>query len=110
MANFEDADKAREMSVIKTYNDLHRWQGHDVTVHIVPRIVQIRTKRFFDIREYQVTSTFCGYTKRGLRFSLLECERLLAVLPKAIAFLKGEIECERSATSVDKKDGISQPS
>jgi hypothetical protein len=100
--------------VLHEFADLHRWESPSIQLsgRLTARILERNGKLFLDLREFQVTPSGSGYTKRGLRLSIFEVDKLMRMLPEARPMLqrKGESECSAKSVTGAAPEGSSQQS
>ena len=89
------APLVESITVIYEFKPIHEWTVGNVTSSLTARIIEKKGKKFLDVREYQISPHFTGYTKRGLRMTVHEL-RILGdyVIPFAYDMLKTSTQSE----------------
>ena len=99
-------ERPSDVETLKEFANLNEWSANGIRAQVKARIVRKHSKVFMDLREYQETPNFKGFTKRGLRLSEREIKVLLnELLPQALQYLqsyyKGEVPCPTSQVVTD---------
>ena len=102
--------KDHELKVLHVLENIHSWHGNAVSGCLTVRIVERRGKIFLDMREYQKTPFFEGYTKRGLRLSIREVSRIADMLPIATKLIEEELsKNSKGGTQCTTQDATGPP-